>query len=1031
MGRRCRIAVAVLAFAVVLFGAPAARAASVYVESGQLQIFDGIPGAANVITIDPVAGEPTKVSVRDAGAPMTGLEGCTGDSSLVTCTVTSAAPNIQIVVYTFDGNDHVTVNVDMRADIFGGAGNDVLQGGPGVNQVYGEAGDDTLRGGGGDEVAMRGGPGADDVDGEDGSDVIIDDDEAGTGDEAAADGGDVYVDTGTVGTDFMTYGGPLWEDGVRITVADEPGNDGENAGLEGDSVGSGFEYLQGTYGDDVIEGGAANETINGSGGDDDLTGGGGVDRVEGNRGTDVLRMQDGVVDGAIYCDAPSDPADPASGPEQAYVDAGDPAVTDCELVSRTDAAGGPAGGDGGGGQPGGGAAVGDPARLPAARSAPRLSGAPVSGQSLTCDPGTWSGEPTLTYAWFVPATTAGQRPRKIADGRLFAVTDALEGGFIYCLVTATNARGSVSARSASTKVPTVERMPNLVGKPVYSAKEMLADTYGTLNIGSEREQDKLGRGIDMIPCAQGGTKGSCSSPKLKPGEVFATEPKAGTALVVFGLGAPTPRIKLHYYDAGKDEAAPKAGSPRRWGNNCPLRSSYDDDRRDAWVDSFIGMKEEEARKEAARVECDVVVKAKRVAAQESDPYVEDSRVISRTGERKLELRVKRPPGNDISMVIIHRRIYGADKVVRGKLVEGPLNPGIGRDGRLTVSAEQENDMCIYLLETATGRGIPGAELRFTDPSGEPVKRLTGSGAYTTHADAAGWACARLPVRRGGVHVISARYAGANGVDLEGRMQVKAIDREKRSFVTVGGRVLTHKRGEWVQTAIENVPPTAKSAGVLEDLGAAFRALIAPVAAVLGGAYSSVAAAFAGGESRVSFKIAEEKPAPKPGFLAGDKLLDPTLKPPALSTGTHLVGMDGATLVGMDGATLVGMDGASLVGMDGGSIVAAGAGNLVAAGGGNLVGMDGGSLVAAGGPNMIGNAAGLIGMDGATLVAAGAGNAIAKHAAALVPRGGNVIEVAGRAVAVDARSNLLAGGTIVAAGAGNALPVAPLRPGARG
>lgn len=91
------------------------------------------------------------------------------------------------------------------------------------------------------------------------------------------------------------------------------------------------------------------------------------------------------------------------------------------------------------------------APTPANTSAPTLSGTPAVGQTLTCAPGTWSGNPSgFSYSWLrngVPI--AGQ------SGSTYVVQSADQGHSISCAVTAANIGGEYTISglaSASYKV---------------------------------------------------------------------------------------------------------------------------------------------------------------------------------------------------------------------------------------------------------------------------------------------------------------------------------------------------------------------------------------------------------------------------------------------------------------------------------------------------------------------------------------------------------------------------------------------------
>ena len=56
------------------------------------------------------------------------------------------------------------------------------------------------------------------------------------------------------------------------------------------------------------------------------------------------------------------------------------------------------------------------------------------------------------------------------------------------------------------------------------------------------------------------------------------------------------------------------------------------------------------------------------------------------------------------------------------LERGPINPGIGTDGKLTtLQGGAKNDVCFAVIEAATGLLVPGVQVRARNPSGESVE----------------------------------------------------------------------------------------------------------------------------------------------------------------------------------------------------------------------------------------------------------------------------------------------------------------------
>ena len=246
----------------------------------------------------------------------------------------TVANTATIQVFGQGGNDMITLDESNgalpAAQLFGGAGNDMLTGGSGGDLLFGQSGNDTLLGKGGEDQlfggvgndVLTGGDGDDQMFGEAGNDRMIwnpgdDNDlmEGGDGnDTAEVNGGNgaetftitangsrvrfdrvspapFFLDIGTTenlvvnangGDDVITAGNGL-ANLIKLTIDGGAGNDTITGG-------DGNDTLLGGDGDDVITGGRGNDTAQLGSGDDTFVWnpGDGSDMVEGQDGNDTL-----------------------------------------------------------------------------------------------------------------------------------------------------------------------------------------------------------------------------------------------------------------------------------------------------------------------------------------------------------------------------------------------------------------------------------------------------------------------------------------------------------------------------------------------------------------------------------------------------------------------------------------------------------------------------------------------------------------------------------------------------------------------
>jgi len=205
------------------------------------------------------------------------------------------------------GNDRITLDESNgalpAANIFGGAGNDIMTGGSGGDLLFGQGGNDILLGkggndrlfGGGDNDTLTGGTGDDEVFGEAGNDRMIWNPGEGSDLFEGGDGTDTAEVNGGNGAETFT----ITANGSRVRfdrVTPAPffldiGTTEElvvnaNGGDDVITAGNGLASLIHL----TLDGGSGNDTITGGDGADRLLGGDGNDLVTGGRGNDTALL---------------------------------------------------------------------------------------------------------------------------------------------------------------------------------------------------------------------------------------------------------------------------------------------------------------------------------------------------------------------------------------------------------------------------------------------------------------------------------------------------------------------------------------------------------------------------------------------------------------------------------------------------------------------------------------------------------------------------------------------------------------------
>jgi Ca2+-binding RTX toxin-like protein len=209
-----------------------------------------------------------------------------------------------IQVFGLSGNDTITLNEASgalpRANLFGGAGNDILIGGAGADMLFGQSGNDNLQGkggidslfGGSENDVLTGGDANDQVFGESGNDLMIWNPGDDTDLNEGGDGIDTVQVNGGNGAEVFT----VTANGTRVRFDRlDPAPFSIDIGTSENLVvnmNGGNDTFSATGNlaaliKLTVDGGAGNDTVFGSNGADLLLGGDGDDFIDGQQGNDV------------------------------------------------------------------------------------------------------------------------------------------------------------------------------------------------------------------------------------------------------------------------------------------------------------------------------------------------------------------------------------------------------------------------------------------------------------------------------------------------------------------------------------------------------------------------------------------------------------------------------------------------------------------------------------------------------------------------------------------------------------------------
>jgi Ca2+-binding RTX toxin-like protein len=307
------LAVAVLAAAAMLAASPAAKAA----------VTASFSASGGTLTVNGDALNNTITISRDAAGKIL----VNGGAVAVVGGTPTVANTALIQVFGLGGNDTITLNEANgalpRANLFGGAQNDIVTGGSGNELLFGQAGNDTLLGkggvdllfGGADNDTVTGGDANDQAFGESGNDRMIWNPGDDTDLNEGGDGTDTVEVNGGNGTEQFT----ATANGTRVRFDRlDPAPFSIDIGTSEKLV------LNANGGDDkfsatgnlaaliqiTVDGGTGADTLLGSNGADTLLGGDGNDFVDGQQGNDTAFL--GAGDDVFQWD-PGDGSDIVEG----------------------------------------------------------------------------------------------------------------------------------------------------------------------------------------------------------------------------------------------------------------------------------------------------------------------------------------------------------------------------------------------------------------------------------------------------------------------------------------------------------------------------------------------------------------------------------------------------------------------------------------------------------------------------------------------------------------------------------------------
>jgi len=406
--------------------------------------------------------------------------------------------------------------------------------------------------------------------------------------------------------------------------------------------------------------------------------------------------------------------------------------------------------------------------------------------------------------------------------------------YVYCEVVATNALG---ARLASgTFLPTVSQiaMPEVAGLSISEAKRVITDALGAVTFakvtpadGSRQKRHPLRVRRDQalqgrVPAGQEGQD--------PPRRRLRHRPQRRAPARRRRRHADQGLLLLLRAGQGREQRR-QAGRHQALGRRLP---AADRQRRRPARPREPRARQAGCRRagdpDQARVPFEETITRKR-GIEAQDPYVESVRTKTLDAGRGFVLDIVVPQFDDLAIAPYFRALNGRDDVNGANLAKGPLNPGLGTDGKADQDAGRPEQRPLRARHRGVDRAAGRGRERVTgiDPDGNPLGARDGIYLRVMRkpTDRAGEVCGQIDLHSAGSVRIDASYPGANGVSEDGTLSIPVADRGRTEWQTVDGRQMLCK-GECAQLGFANTAVRAHAANVVDDIVAKLKEIVAGI-----------------------------------------------------------------------------------------------------------------------------------------------------------------------------------------------------------